>query len=186
MIRKTFAQITIKYFWRQCRPGNLCTHGQVQATIDPMNQLYLAKVYSWVQIKFFWIFFYRERVTRIMTVSLQASISAWKTALKGLFKCTICGSTLLKGWRLLSFPLYLINSFPEIYLWWVYFLKFISERYISWNLSLIKTLPEWNLSLIDIFSRIDLFQSLVPNARLPKQHWKLGDKTLPSWSNIIN
>ena len=171
----TIVQIFMKYLWRQCRPGNLCTHGQVMSSPDQMNHPNLAngilefKVCHgtcymhqmnqpnlpkiWHQLKF--ENYLREHVTRIMTASLQASISALRTARTG-------------------FPI-----------WWSvlepFFIIFLS---LDWNPSLIKIFPDDYL-WANIFPDTYLFQNLVPYARFPQQHWEPGDQISSSWPNIL-
>ena len=120
----TFVQIMIKLFWRQCRPGNLCSHGQVEPLFaEPVNRnLTLGHLWHWkipqgtchsdydcVSPGF------HICIENCTDRSLQNGRmnENGRPPLKGFW-------LLLSAWRLLSYCLpylFFINIFPETYPW---------------------------------------------------------------------
>ena len=140
----------IKLFWRQCRPGNLCSHGQVEPLFaEPVT-------YSWA-------LFTLENTSGNLSLGLWLRLSRlpylhWKlhwqvspfenglTPSEGL----LTPSERLKAFVILS-PLFILYKY---FSWNLSLINLFSkptfEQYILWDLPFLKYQTAWNLSLTHI------------------------------------
>ena len=153
----TFVQIMIKLFWRRCRPGNLCSHGQVEPLFaEPVNRnLTLGHLWHW-KIPQGTCHSDYDCVSPGFHICIEnctdRSLQNGRMNENGRppSEGLLTPSERLKAFVILS-PLFILYKYFSSNLSLInLFSKPTFEQYILWDLPFLKYQTAWNLSLTHI------------------------------------